>query len=75
MEGKRVEIHGLLPRAKTEPELLEPSLRRMGLFALFSLGGREDAPGPTVSGRPAWRAGIRASSQSCGEHIPQGVGD
>lgn len=48
--GRREEIHGLLSKAKTEPEFLELSLRGVGLFALFWLGGKENVTGPTIFG-------------------------
>lgn len=51
-EGK--DIHGLLPRAKTEPEFLELSLRGLGLFVLFWLGGSKGMTGSIISGSSAW---------------------
>lgn len=48
--GRREEIHGLLSKAKTEPEFLDLSLRGVGLFALFWLGGKENVTGPTILG-------------------------
>lgn len=62
MEGEKVEIYGFLFRVKIELEFLELFFRRMGFFAFFSLGGREDAFGFIVFGRFVWRVGIRVYS-------------